>query len=314
MRDGGNANATSLASTNGSAATSNASASGGVGGGIDFGGAGGGADASSTAINGSGLATSSASASGGSGGSGGGIDYGPGGTGGEASADSVAESGPFATSTATANGGQGGSGGGVFGFGGGTGGAAATANSTAKSSGAGTATSLASATGGAGGDAVFGDVGGWCRQGHCGALTPQSGSAPSPLFWECTAVLVPSTAQRRGAPLRCAPFGVTSTARGALPGQVGTKGWSSRSNQGMGPRSGSGGLGGMFRVEGGLGFKHGASDSEEPIGDAAQGAAMAMTRACAIPRSGRGCAHRAGWRRGPNDRRRCAAADGRLDA
>jgi hypothetical protein len=33
----------------------------------------------------------------------------------------------------------------------------------------------------------------------------------------------------------------------------------------------------MFRVEGGLGFKHGASDSEEPIGDAAQGAAMAMT-------------------------------------
>jgi len=45
----------------------------------------------------------------------------------------------------------------------------------------------------------------------------------------------------------------------------------------MGPRSGSGGLGGMFPVEGGLGFKHGASDSEEPIGDAAQGAAMAMT-------------------------------------
>ena len=45
----------------------------------------------------------------------------------------------------------------------------------------------------------------------------------------------------------------------------------------MGPRSGSGDLGGMFRVEGGLGFKHGASDSEEPIGDAAQGAAMAMT-------------------------------------
>jgi hypothetical protein len=33
----------------------------------------------------------------------------------------------------------------------------------------------------------------------------------------------------------------------------------------------------MFRVEGGLGFKHGASDSEEPIGDAARGAAMAMT-------------------------------------
>ena len=35
----------------------------------------------------------------------------------------------------------------------------------------------------------------------------------------------------------------------------------------------------MFRVEGGLGFKHGARarDSEEPIGDAAQGAAMAMT-------------------------------------
>ena len=30
--------------------------------------------------------------------------------------------------------------------------------------------------------------------------------------------------------------------------------------------------------------------------------------------SGRGCAHRAGWRRGPNGRRRCAAADDRLDA
>jgi choline dehydrogenase-like flavoprotein len=66
-------------------------------------------------------------------------------------------------------------------------------------------------------------------------------------------------------------------ARRSARGQVGTKGWSSRSNQGMGPRSGSGDLGGMFRVEGGLGFKHGASDSEEPIGDAAQGATMAMT-------------------------------------
>ena len=90
-------------------------------------------------------------------------------------------------------------------------------------------------------------------------------------------MLVPSTTQRRGAPLRCAPSGDFHCARRSARGQVGTKGWSSRSNQGMGPRSGSGGLGGMFRVEGGLGFKHGASDSEEPIGDAAQGAAMAMT-------------------------------------
>ena len=71
-------------------------------------------------------------------------------------------------------------------------------------------------------------------QGHCGAVTPQGGGALSALFLECSAVLVPSTAQERGAPLRYAPFGVTSTARGALPGgRLGrrdgrcgrTKGW-----------------------------------------------------------------------------------------
>ena len=55
-------------------------------------------------------------------------------------------------------------------------------------------------------------------QGHCGAVTPQGGGALVALVLECSAVLVPSTAQGRGAPLRCAPFGVTSTARGALPG------------------------------------------------------------------------------------------------
>ncbi len=55
-------------------------------------------------------------------------------------------------------------------------------------------------------------------QGHCGAVTPQGGGALSTLFSECSAVLVLSTAPERGAPLRCAPFGVTSTARGALPG------------------------------------------------------------------------------------------------
>ena len=32
-----------------------------------------------------------------------------------------------------------------------------------------------------------------------------------------SAVLVPSTAQSRGAPLRCAPFGVTFTARATIP-------------------------------------------------------------------------------------------------
>ncbi len=48
-------------------------------------------------------------------------------------------------------------------------------------------------------------------------VNPQGGGALSPLFLECSAVLVASTAQERGAPLRYAPFGVTSTARGALP-------------------------------------------------------------------------------------------------
>ena len=65
----------------------------------------------------------------------------------------------------------------------------------------------------------------------CGAVTPRGSVA---LSLEGSVVLVPSTAPRRGAPLRCAPFGVTSTARGALPrGRSGrrdgrrgrTKGW-----------------------------------------------------------------------------------------
>ena len=68
-------------------------------------------------------------------------------------------------------------------------------------------------------------------QGLCGAVTPRDSVA---LCLEGSVVLVPSTAPRRGAPLRCAPFGVTSTARGALPrGRSGrrdgrrgrTKGW-----------------------------------------------------------------------------------------
>src|SRR6516165_5707195 len=57
-------------------------------------------------------------------------------------------------------------------------------------------------------------------QGLCGAVTPRDSVA---LCLEGSVVLVPSTAPRRGAPLRCAPFGVTSTARGALP--RGRSGW-----------------------------------------------------------------------------------------
>ena len=114
-------------------------------------------------------------------------------------------------------------------------------------------------------------------QGHCGAVTSQSGGAPSPCFgvYRRARCVNRATARCSAAlrPLR----GDFPCARRSARGQVGTKGWSSRSNQGMGPRSGRGGLGGIFRVEGGLGFKHGASDGEEPIGDAAQGAAMAMT-------------------------------------
>ena len=45
----------------------------------------------------------------------------------------------------------------------------------------------------------------------------------------------------------------------------------------MGRRSGSGSLEGIFWVEGGLGFEHGTGDGEEAVGDAAQGAAMAVT-------------------------------------
>ncbi len=98
------------------------------------------------------------------------------------------------------------------------------------------------------------------------------------LVLECIAVLAPSTAQRRGAPLRCAPFGATSTARGALPGGRSgrrdgrhgrTKGW----DQGQAAAASAACSG--LKVD--WVFKHGASDSEEPIGDAAQGAAMAMT-------------------------------------
>ena len=48
-----------------------------------------------------------------------------------------------------------------------------------------------------------------------------------------------------------------------------TKGWDGG--------SGSGSLEGIFCVEGGLGFEHGTGDGEEAVGDAAQGAAMAMT-------------------------------------
>src|SRR6516162_6953041 len=45
----------------------------------------------------------------------------------------------------------------------------------------------------------------------------------------------------------------------------------------MGPRSGSVGYGGTVRIEGGLGSEHGAGDGEEAVGDAAQGAAVAVT-------------------------------------
>src|ERR1700685_2301205 len=91
-----------------------------------------------------------------------------------------------------------------------------------------------------------------------------------------SAVLAPSTAQGRGAPLRFAPFGVTYAARGALPGgRAGRRGGRRGRTKGW---SGGGGLmGPPIGIERGLALQHGAGDGQQSIAEDSQRVAMTFT-------------------------------------
>jgi hypothetical protein len=101
-----------------------------------------------------------------------------------------------------------------------------------------------------------------------------------------SAVLAPSTAQERGASLRCAPFGVTSAARGALPG-----GRSGRRDGRRGRTKGcSGGrerCGLVVGIVEGLLSKHGAGHGQQSISNGSQRASMGLAalaqRGVALP-------------------------------
>src|SRR5208337_1262664 len=90
-----------------------------------------------------------------------------------------------------------------------------------------------------------------------------------------SAVLAPSTAQERGASLRYAPFGVTSAARGALPGgRSGRRDGRRGRTQGC---SGGGERGGLVvGVVEGLLSKHGAGYGQPSVAEGSQRASMAL--------------------------------------